>query len=257
MGAGEPSEQLFSLGELATRAEELERGHRTALEVDGIDADDVGARSFGRTAKRLRERLEGHVSFCLGDVRRRQPGSLELCGERGRSRLHRPRDEIAPRGHRAGNRHIRPRRGCDGCDEGGERLGGVSLLEQVPSGSRQRFDGAGLNLVSDPRHRRIMDGGTAGGGTGRACGHPQEGRQSGLIASPAPKRPLAEDPPINPMAVPRAVAQARARRRARLEHRREVKRARFRFLVLLGILVFVTLFLSLSIWEKIQAAFGL
>jgi hypothetical protein len=102
-----------------------------------------------------------------------------------------------------------------------------------------------------------MDARTVPGGAGHACGRPQKRRQSALIGSPAPKRPLAEDPPLDPMAVPRAFAQARARRRARIEHRRELKRARVRFLVLLGILVFVTLFLSLSIWEKIQAAFGL
>jgi hypothetical protein len=36
-----------------------------------------------------------------------------------------------------------------------------------------------------------------------------------------------------------------------------LKRARVRFIVLLGILVFVTLFLALSIWAKISSAFGL
>ncbi|HYY33909.1 MAG TPA: hypothetical protein VE693_10080 [Gaiellaceae bacterium] len=77
------------------------------------------------------------------------------------------------------------------------------------------------------------------------------------IGSPAPKRPLAEDPPIDPGAVERRFARARARRRARIEHKRELRRARLRFLVLFGILVFVTLFLALSIWQKIQDAFGI
>jgi hypothetical protein len=50
---------------------------------------------------------------------------------------------------------------------------------------------------------------------------------------------------------------ARAKRRARIEYSREKKRARVRFWVLLGVLVFLTLFIALSIWEKITAAFGL
>ena len=55
----------------------------------------------------------------------------------------------------------------------------------------------------------------------------------------------------------RAAARARARRRARIEHQQELRRARIRFLALLGALVFLALFISLSIWEKIQAVFGL
>jgi Tfp pilus assembly protein PilN len=57
--------------------------------------------------------------------------------------------------------------------------------------------------------------------------------------------------------VQRAFALARAKRRARIEYSREKKRARVRFWVLLGVLVFLTLCIALSIWEKITAAFGL
>jgi hypothetical protein len=95
------------------------------------------------------------------------------------------------------------------------------------------------------------------GATGLACGDGPKRQQSALIGSPAPKRPTIEDPPIDPTAVERRFAAARARRRSRIEHKRELKRARIRFLVLLGVLLFVTIFLALSIWEKIQAAFGL
>jgi hypothetical protein len=98
---------------------------------------------------------------------------------------------------------------------------------------------------------------TAQGGPGPACGHPPEPQQSAFIGSPAPKRPSVEDPPIDPSAIPRAFAHARARRRARIEHGRELRRARVRFLVLLGVLLFVTIFLALSIWEKVQTAFGI
>jgi hypothetical protein len=81
--------------------------------------------------------------------------------------------------------------------------------------------------------------------------------ESPPIGSPAPTRPAAEDPPIDPASVERRFARARARRRARIEHERELRRARLRFLVLFGVLLFVTLFLALSIWQKIQDAFGI
>jgi hypothetical protein len=89
-----------------------------------------------------------------------------------------------------------------------------------------------------------------------ACGRPAE-RQESRIAAPAPHRAPTEDPPVDPAAVRRAFALHRAKRRARIEHERELRRARLRFFVLLGGLVFLALFLSLSIWEKIQAVFGL
>ncbi|MDQ4082730.1 MAG: hypothetical protein M3123_07565 [Actinomycetota bacterium] len=60
-----------------------------------------------------------------------------------------------------------------------------------------------------------------------------------------------------PSPAERAVVRERAKRRARLEHERERKRARARFFVLLGALVFVALVLSLTIWDQIQALFGL
>ena len=49
----------------------------------------------------------------------------------------------------------------------------------------------------------------------------------------------------------------RAKRRAKLEHERERRRARRRFLVLLGALLFLTAVLALTIWDQIQALFGL
>jgi hypothetical protein len=81
--------------------------------------------------------------------------------------------------------------------------------------------------------------------------------ESGAIPAPAPHSARDEDAFIDPRAGPKAVARARARRRARLEHQQELKRARIRFLALLGALVFLALFISLSIWETIRAVFGL
>jgi hypothetical protein len=53
------------------------------------------------------------------------------------------------------------------------------------------------------------------------------------------------------------VVRERAKRRARLEHQRELKRARRRFGVLLLGLLFVAIVIALTIWDQIQALFGL
>jgi hypothetical protein len=87
------------------------------------------------------------------------------------------------------------------------------------------------------------------------------------MAAPAPRRASADppraaparraEPPTDAHSYERGLTQARARRRARIEHQREKKRARIRFLVLLVGLVFLAIFIGLSIWEKIEAVFGL
>jgi hypothetical protein len=90
----------------------------------------------------------------------------------------------------------------------------------------------------------------------------QSGKNPRVMAAPAPRRAEWEDvradaPPLDPHAVERRLRRERAKRRARIDHRREQRVAGLRFLVLIGFLVFLTLFLSLSIWEKISALFGL
>lgn len=87
------------------------------------------------------------------------------------------------------------------------------------------------------------------------------------MAAPAPHRArwedvpdadvVPEDPPLDPHAVRRRLRRQRAKRHALHEHERERRLASIRFLGLIGFLVFLTLFFSLSIWEKIGAAFGL
>jgi len=84
----------------------------------------------------------------------------------------------------------------------------------------------------------------------------------GRLARPArqgrrPPHPGVQAPSVVVPVRTRAWRRERARRRARLEHRREQRVAGVRFLVLIGVLLFVTLFLSLSIWEKIGSLFGL
>ena len=64
-------------------------------------------------------------------------------------------------------------------------------------------------------------------------------------------------PPVDPYAVPRAFAKERAKRRAREEHQTELERARVRFWALVGALLFFAVILSLTIWDQIQALFGI
>ncbi|HSE81727.1 MAG TPA: hypothetical protein VLA87_08620 [Gaiellaceae bacterium] len=87
------------------------------------------------------------------------------------------------------------------------------------------------------------------------------------MAAPAPRRErwedvpeedvLAGDPPLDPYAVRRRLRRERAKRHALHEHQREKRLAGIRFLGLMGLLIFLTLFLSLSIWETIGSVFGL
>ena len=87
------------------------------------------------------------------------------------------------------------------------------------------------------------------------------------MAAPAPRRArwekhpgddrAPEDPPLDPHAVQRRLRRERAKRHALHEHQRERRLAGIRFLALIGVLIFVTLFLSLSIWETIGSVFGL
>jgi hypothetical protein len=72
-----------------------------------------------------------------------------------------------------------------------------------------------------------------------------------------PAEAPADDPPLDPQAVTRRLRRERAKRHALYEHQREHRLAGIRFLGLIGFLLFVTVFLSLSIWETIGSVFGL
>jgi hypothetical protein len=87
------------------------------------------------------------------------------------------------------------------------------------------------------------------------------------MAAPAPRRAHSEelpeedlaqnDAPLDPYAVRRRLRRERAKRHALHEHQRERRLAGIRFLALIGALIFLTLFLTLSIWEKMGSVFGL
>jgi hypothetical protein len=71
----------------------------------------------------------------------------------------------------------------------------------------------------------------------------------------APQDP--QDPPVDPEAIDRAYHYHRARRNARLRRKRESSRARLRFVVALGVLVALAVFLMLTMWHEVQKVFGL
>jgi hypothetical protein len=66
-----------------------------------------------------------------------------------------------------------------------------------------------------------------------------------------------EDPPVDPTAVDRAYHYHRARRNARTRRKREKSHARLRFLLTLGVLVGLAVFLMLTTWSEVEKVFGL
>ena len=77
------------------------------------------------------------------------------------------------------------------------------------------------------------------------------------MPEPAPRRARPDGLPRPPTPVERSLVRERAKRRARIERERERRRATFRFVALLLALVFLTVLLGLTIWDQIQALFGL
>jgi hypothetical protein len=49
----------------------------------------------------------------------------------------------------------------------------------------------------------------------------------------------------------------RAKRRARIEHARERRLARFRFLVIIVLLVALGIFFTIVVWQQVSRLFGL
>ena len=72
-----------------------------------------------------------------------------------------------------------------------------------------------------------------------------------------PQRDEVEQRNVDPAALERSISVRRARRRAQIERERERRRARKRFWVLLAALLFYAVFLALTVWDQVQALFGL
>jgi hypothetical protein len=67
-----------------------------------------------------------------------------------------------------------------------------------------------------------------------------------------------EDVPVlDPTAIQRNYHRERARRRARIERKRETRYADLRFWGVLAGLIFLVVFLGLTVWHQVQQLFGL
>jgi hypothetical protein len=77
------------------------------------------------------------------------------------------------------------------------------------------------------------------------------------MPAPAPRRARPERHARPPSPLERSLVRERARRRAKLEHERERARAKRRFLALVAGLLFIAVVLAFTIWDQIQALFGL
>lgn len=77
------------------------------------------------------------------------------------------------------------------------------------------------------------------------------------MAEPARRRSADDAPPIDPGAIDRAYRLERAKRRARIERTRARRRAAVRFFGVLALLIALSVFLTLTIWQQIQRLFGL
>jgi hypothetical protein len=91
----------------------------------------------------------------------------------------------------------------------------------------------------------------------RICGSAPDREESRVMPAPAPRRATRPKQVRPTPAVERNLRVEHAKRRARIEHKLGRQRARRRFAVLLFLLVLVAVLISLTIWDQIQALFGL
>ncbi len=93
--------------------------------------------------------------------------------------------------------------------------------------------------------------------TDRICGSAPDREESRVMPAPAPRRATRPKQVRPTPAVERNLRVERAKRRAQIEHKLERQRARHRFAVLLFLLLLAAVLISLTIWDQIQALFGL
>jgi GAF domain-containing protein len=91
----------------------------------------------------------------------------------------------------------------------------------------------------------------------RICGSAPDREESRVMPAPAPRRATRPRQVRPTPAVERNLRVERAKRRAQTEHKLERERARRRFAVLLFLLLLAAVLISLTIWDQIQALFGL
>ncbi len=83
------------------------------------------------------------------------------------------------------------------------------------------------------------------------------GKNPCVVAAPAPRQQRERALPQQTTRLEKAVVKERAKRRAKIHHDLERKRAGKRFLALMLTLAFIAAVLGLTIWDQIQALFGL
>ena len=91
----------------------------------------------------------------------------------------------------------------------------------------------------------------------RICGSAPDREESRVMPAPAPRRATRPKQVRLTPAVERNLRVERAKRRAQIEHKLERQHARRRFAVLLFLLLLAAVLISLTIWDQIQALFGL
>ena len=78
------------------------------------------------------------------------------------------------------------------------------------------------------------------------------------MAEPARRQRPADEPPVlDPSAFERAYRRQRAKRRALMDRDRERRAARLRFWLMLVILISLSVYLALTVWQQIEKLFGL
>src|SRR5262249_12515414 len=157
-------------------------------------------------------------------------------------RPHRRRDEPPSRVvGGADDRGLGRRRRTGRVGDRRQRLPPAVARCRLERGGHERLERAGESLAGPlvrafrlgGHGRSIAAGGRRGGGPARPWG-------GGLWPPGGPqpaRRPSPPDPPVDPTAVRRAYRMERARRRARIEQARERRLARFRFLVIIVLLL--------------------
>jgi hypothetical protein len=67
----------------------------------------------------------------------------------------------------------------------------------------------------------------------------------------------ADKPSLDPAAIERAYLRERARRRAVTQRRAAVRNSNARFWVVIAVLMFLTVFITLTAWHQIETTFGI
>ncbi len=212
--------------------EKLQRGHDLAVRFDGHDEDRRRTCARGCTAERGRRRGIARCGceheLLRPQLRRREPRSFELRGERRRLGVDRARYEgLASRVAEAREPDLRPGGDGDGAHEREQRA--IELLaanelerrrgeraERVLLRRRQRRPGL-LQRIGGAPHGCIMASRRPRPESLSACGSRPERQESRAMAAPAPRRvsvdaPRPDAPPTDPRDLQRALRRERARR---------------------------------------------